>query len=64
MVVPAIRIVIGDYDGCVLPFRRVLKKINYLYQERLLIERIGITGMPILIGGQPLENSPRENFRL
>ncbi len=48
MVVPAVRVVIGDHYRGVVPIRRLLQSINDVYDKRLLIERIGISRVPIL----------------
>jgi hypothetical protein len=50
MVVPSIGIVIHDDDGSVLPFRPGLEKVDRVYYEGLLIERIGVAGVTILVG--------------
>ena len=63
VVVPAVGIVIGDDHGRVFPFGRALQKVDYLDGKCLLIERIGISGVPVLIRRQLSENSQRESCR-
>src|SRR6202043_367518 len=49
VVVPAVRVVIGDDDGGVLPVGLLLQEVDQLNRSGLLIERIGIAGMAILV---------------
>jgi hypothetical protein len=52
MVVPAVGVVVGDDDGGVVPIRLDLDEVDQLDDAGLLVERIGIAGMAVLVGGQ------------
>ncbi len=43
MVVPAVRIVIGDDDRSVLPVRLLFQEVHHAGDEGLLVDRIGVT---------------------
>src|SRR5258706_8492168 len=49
MVVPSIGIVVHDSDRGAAPLGPGLQEVDYVDQESLLIQRIGITGMPVLV---------------
>ena len=49
MVVPAVRIVIHDYYRGAVPSGERLQEVDRLDEECLLVERIGISGMPVLV---------------
>jgi len=51
MVVPAIGVVIGDDDGGLAPFRLLLEEVDQFDIAGLLVERIGIAGVTVLVGG-------------
>ena len=63
MVIPAVRIVVHDHDRRVLPIRRILKEVDDVHDELLLIERIGITGVTVLIACGFQEADGRESCR-
>jgi hypothetical protein len=52
VVIPPIRIVVGDEDDRVLPFGSLLNPVDGDYQECLLIQRIGIARVAIAISGR------------
>ncbi len=49
MVIPAVGVVIDDHDRSVIPIRRLLQEVDHVHDKRLLVERIGISGVPVLI---------------
>ena len=49
VVVPTVRVVIQNHDCCAVPVFALLKEVNDVDYECLLVDRIGITGMAILI---------------
>ena len=51
MVVPASRVIPGQYDGSVLPFLQSFETIDKIDQEGLQDQGIRIAGVAILIGG-------------
>src|SRR5262249_25149188 len=51
VVVPAVAVVAGDDDRGVLPERRLLQRVDLGDQELLLVDRVGVTGVPVLITG-------------
>src|ERR1700733_2299864 len=48
VIVPAVGIVIGNYDGRGRPSGLALQKVDYVYQELLFVDGIGISGMSVL----------------
>ncbi len=63
MVIPTIRIVVSDDDCSVFPVRLLLQKVEHGGNERLLINRIGITWVRILEGWCLQETHRREIAR-
>src|SRR5207248_3066002 len=51
MIVPTIGVVIEDHDCCAAPGRLPLKEIDQIHDEGLFVQRIGITGVAVLVGG-------------
>ena len=49
MVIPTVRIVIHDDKSGAPPFRVGLEKVDQPHHQVLLVQRIGITGMTVLI---------------
>src|ERR1700722_2907722 len=50
MVIPAIRIVVGQDHRCIVPVRLLLKEIDNLHNKCLLVQWVGVAGVSILIG--------------
>src|SRR5882724_7497508 len=50
MIVPPVRIVIGDDHGGMLPLRKPLEAVQGLHEKGLLGERVRVAGMSVLIG--------------
>src|ERR1700677_4243609 len=51
VIVPAVRVVVGDDDGGAGPVGRFLNGIDGVDNERLFVEEVGVTGMAVLITG-------------
>src|SRR4051794_15454726 len=49
VVVPAVRVVVGDHDGGVRPDRRRLDRVDRIDQEALLVERTRVPGVTVLV---------------
>ena len=49
MVVPSVGVVPCDEDGSALPIRSLLKPVDCVDEERLLIQRVGIAWVAVLI---------------
>src|SRR5580700_8351819 len=52
MIVPSVRIVIGNNNRRVLPLRLRFEKVDRVDDEVLLIERVGVAGMSVLVAGR------------
>ena len=51
MVVPAVRVVVGDDDSGVPPLRCLLDSVEDVDDESLLIERAGVSTVTVLVAG-------------
>ena len=60
MIVPAVGVIPGDDHGGVLPARLLLQEVDQRDGAGLLVQRIGVAGMAVLIGGQLDERHRRE----
>ena len=49
MVVPAVRVVVGDDDRGALPLLGLLQRVDLLDQEVLLVDRVGVAGVAVLV---------------
>ena len=47
VVVPAVRVVVGDDHGGVLPVRLLLQEVDHLRDERLFVERIRVARVAV-----------------
>src|SRR5579859_738857 len=52
VVVPAVGVVVGDDNCRGVPARKLLKAVDGLYQERLLVQRIGVASVAVLVTGR------------
>src|SRR5262249_46927279 len=50
MVVPSVRVIVQDNYGCGAPERALLKSVDRIDQEGLLIKRVGVASMTVLVG--------------
>ena len=51
VVVPAVGVVVGDDDRGVRPVRCALEGVDLLDDELLLVEGVGVGGVPVLVTG-------------
>ena len=51
VVVEAVGVVVGDDDGGAGPVRCLLQGVDLVGDELLLIQRVGVAGVPVLISG-------------
>ena len=49
VVVPAVRVVVGDDHSGIRPVLLLLQEIDNVDDERLLVERIGVAGVAVLV---------------
>ena len=49
VVIPAVRVVVGDDHGGVGPVLLLLQEVDNVDDERLLVERIGVAGVAVLV---------------
>ncbi len=56
VVIPAVRVVVGDDHSGTRPVLLLLQKIDNIDDERLLVQRIGVAGVAILVARR-LEDS-------
>jgi hypothetical protein len=49
VVVPAVRVVVGDDHSSTRPVLLLLQKVDNVDHERPLVERIGVTGVAVLV---------------
>src|SRR4029077_19589236 len=51
VVVPAVRVVVGDHDRGVVPELGPLDRVDRVHQEVLLVDRVGVARVPVLVLG-------------
>ena len=52
VIVPAVRVVVGNDDGGRFPIALLLQEVDDVDDERLLVERIGVAGVAVLKAGR------------
>src|SRR5215467_1778638 len=51
VVVPAVRVVVGDHDRGAAPELGPLDRVDRVHQEVLLVDRVGVARVPVLVRG-------------
>src|SRR5258708_31654987 len=51
MVVPSVGVVIHDYHRRAVPSGQLFQKVDRIYQESVLVQRVGVSGVAVLIAG-------------
>src|SRR5215831_10078586 len=51
VVVPAVRVVVGDHDRGAVPEPGPLDRVDRVHQEVLLVDRVGVARVPVLVRG-------------